>query len=102
MNAKDHEMLVAILKHVDEKYDDPDEAKHVPYKVFTDMLARGFALSDKQRQWVKGVHARLFDEPEYENLISSGKAPRGREVPTPKVLQNLPMKPPVRRERKPQ
>jgi hypothetical protein len=32
----------------------------------------------------------------YQNLMSSGKAPRGREVPTPAVLLNKPLKPPGR------
>ena len=30
-------------------------------------------LTEKQRRWVKGVHEHLFDEPQYENLFSSGK-----------------------------
>ncbi len=36
-------------------------------------------------------------EPEYENLVSSGKVKRGAEVPLPPALQNLPKKPPHRR-----
>ena len=52
-------------------------------------------LSAKQRQWVTSVHERLV--PQYANLVSRGLVPRGREVPTPPVLQNLPKKPPPRR-----
>ena len=52
-------------------------------------------LSAKQRDWAKRVLER--HEPTYENLVSSGKVPRGREVPTPLALQNLPLKPPGRR-----
>lgn len=52
-------------------------------------------LTEKQRAWVRGVTSNVFDEPEYLNLVSAGKVPRGlREVETPAVLQNLPKKPP--------
>jgi hypothetical protein len=55
-------------------------------------------LTEKQRLWARGVTERAFDEPTYENVFSAGKIPRGlHEVPTPAVLQNLPMKPPGRR-----
>lgn len=53
-----------------------------------------YTLSTRQREWAE----RVADIPgAYQNLISSGKAPRGREVPTPTVLQNRPLKPPGRR-----
>jgi hypothetical protein len=52
-------------------------------------------LSDKQRGWVTSVHGRVV--PAYANLVSRGLAPRGREVPTPAVLQNLPKRPPPKR-----
>jgi hypothetical protein len=55
-------------------------------------------LTDKQRQWVTQVHERIV--PQYANLVSRGLVPRGREVPTPPVLQNLPKDPPYRRKRK--
>jgi hypothetical protein len=48
------------------------------------------SLSEKQRTWAKGT----LDEPTYENLVSSGRANRGKEVPTPAVLLNRPLKPP--------
>jgi hypothetical protein len=55
-------------------------------------------LSASQRLWICDVHEKLFDEPTYQNLFSAGKVPRGlREVPTPAVLQNRPLKPPGRR-----
>jgi hypothetical protein len=52
-------------------------------------------LTIKQRSWLKSV----LGVPEYENLITNGKAPRGREVPTIPALQrqNLPLKPPAKR-----
>jgi hypothetical protein len=52
-------------------------------------------LSGKQREWLRGVYDRFV--PQYENLVSSGKVPRGREVETPAVLKVLPKKPPVQR-----
>jgi hypothetical protein len=53
-------------------------------------------LTGKQRQWVTSAHERFV--PQYENLVSRGLVPRGREVPTPSVLQNLPKRPPLRRK----
>src|SRR5208337_4401506 len=52
-------------------------------------------LTDKQRTWVMSAHERIG--PEYENLVSLGLGPRGREVETPAVQLNLPKKPPTRR-----
>jgi hypothetical protein len=49
-------------------------------------------LTDRQRDWAESVHQRIV--PQYANLVSRGLVPRGREVPTPPVLQNLPKKPP--------
>jgi len=58
-------------------------------------------LTEKQRLWVHGVHERLFDEPQYENLFSTGRAPTGvyGKTPTPAVLQkSLPKRPPTKRK----
>jgi len=52
-------------------------------------------LTDKQRTWVMSAHERIV--PQYENLVSRGLVPRGREVETPAVLRNLPKRPPTRR-----
>lgn len=49
-------------------------------------------LTGPRRTWAKKVHERVV--PQYENLVSRGLVPRGREVPTPAVLQRLPLKPP--------
>jgi hypothetical protein len=57
-------------------------------------LDRYHQITDKQREIVASVYDRFH--PEYGNLVSSGKVPRGREVETPKVLQNLPKRPPGR------
>lgn len=93
LDREDEHKLREILRW-DEEH--PEREGFVQVSAFQGMLDRGYPLSDKQRAWVRGVYERLFDVPQYENLISSGKAPRGREVPTPSVLQNLPKKPPHR------
>jgi hypothetical protein len=75
------------------------------WSAFRDMLAAleesgegTFAtLTDAQRAWASEVAERVGCSPDYANLVSSGRVPRGREVPTPPVLQNLPKKPPGRR-----
>lgn len=57
-------------------------------------------LTDTQRMWAREVAERLgVDEPEYENLASSGKVARGREVATIPMLERdkLPMHPPRRK-----
>lgn len=94
-------MLDAIVRWCDER-PDPDEVEHhkVPEGAMRDMRAKaeaGFLLSEKQKEWIRGVHERLFDAPSYENAWSNGKVPKGREVETPAVLRNLPKKPPPRR-----
>jgi hypothetical protein len=65
-----------------------------------DLLAyasgKGFReLTEPRRSWLQRTLARVA--PQYENLVSRGLVPRGREVPTPAVLQKLPMKPPRKR-----
>lgn len=54
---------------------------------------RGFhQLTEKQRERVKATHERLV--PQYENLVSSGKVPRGREVEI--MVKDKPLRPPPR------
>jgi hypothetical protein len=64
-----------------------------------DLLAYGSGgyreLTEPRRSWLQKTLARVA--PQYENLVSRGLVPRGREVPTPAVLQRLPMKPPKKR-----
>lgn len=67
---------------------------------FRGMLERvqhGRALSHDQRIWVQDVIDKLFGEPVYRNEWSAGQILKGRDVPTPAVLRNLPLKPPTRR-----
>lgn len=54
---------------------------------------RQVQLSAKQREWINDK----LGNPTYLNLVSSGKVSKGREVPTPAVLLNRPLKPPGRR-----
>lgn len=58
-------------------------------------LDRYHQLTDKQRELAVKVHDRF--RPAYENLVSAGKVPRGREVEDPPALRNRPLKPPGRR-----
>lgn len=55
------------------------------------------SLSERQRAWVRDVYDRVFDEPLYENLASSGKLARGREVKLLVDDMPKPKKPPQRR-----
>ena len=55
-------------------------------------------LTDKQRSYARSITEKLFDEPQYENLWSSGKG-RGDygKTEVPAVLRApLPLKPPGR------
>ena len=96
LSTEDRNKLLACLRwSADHDLDDYGLTRFA--EAFGDMLARGRELSDNQRSWVWLVHERIGGDPEYENLIGSSKAPRGREVPAPPVLQNLPKKPPRKR-----
>jgi hypothetical protein len=79
-----------LLDHADELRDDERAA-------FDDMrrqLVSGERqhLSQDQNKWVRERHEQVV--PVYENAWSAGKVPKGKDVPTPKVLQNLPLRPP--------
>lgn len=85
--------------------DPPDQELGLPRPeaatAFREMLERGRALTPKQRAWAEGVATgrHVEAEPEYENLVSRGLVPRGREVEPPALLrrEKLPLKPPTRR-----
>lgn len=93
----DEGKLRACLQWAEEHEDEAPFAE-----AFADMLARlengrMRHFSQAQSAWIRGIHEKLFDEPEYSNEWSAGKVPRGlKEVPTPEVLQNLPKRPPGR------
>ncbi len=53
-----------------------------------------WALRPKQAKWVRTALGE--EDPEPDMRFTSGDVPRGREVPTPEVLKNLPKLPPGR------
>jgi len=57
-------------------------------------LDRYHQLTEKQRKVVQDIHDQLH--PKYENLVSDGLVPRGREVLEPEALRHKPLKPPGR------
>jgi hypothetical protein len=52
-------------------------------------------LTIRQREWVSEVAKRIGCIG-YENLVSTGRVPRGREVAEPEILKRRPLKPPGR------
>lgn len=95
----DLRVLRACIARIDEQPEDADKPDwYEPFSSMVDDLtaSKWPSLTERQRAWVRGVHGRLFDEPQYENLWSSGKVPRGNygKTPTPEVLQRRPLKPP--------
>jgi hypothetical protein len=89
---------------IEEDLDFPSKGKvsESEKKAFSDMLdrlldGRYACLTASQRKWAKGVLERAKEEPQYLNEFSAGKIPRGKEVATPLVLQNLPKSPPPRK-----
>jgi hypothetical protein len=91
--ARDLDLLTSVL----EKDDLSDSVR----AAFEDMQFKvdRYPLSKKQRAWARAIlDGDKYDpEPdECQNLWSSGKVPKGNDVPTPAVLLNLPKKPPMR------
>lgn len=76
-----------------------DDIETGEFKAFFDMLGALVSgeqrcLSVKQRVWAETVARRVWP-------LDASLVPRGREVATPTVLQNLPKAPPGRKESKP-
>ena len=93
--------LVGTLTEVAAKggIDGRTAAAHL--STFSDILdgmesARIQTLTERQRGFLKGVHARYCKGESYENSWSAGRVERGRDVPLPEVLRVLPKKPPTR------
>jgi uncharacterized protein YpiB (UPF0302 family) len=83
----EHALACVLKEEVRESFEDMKEK----------LLARPtHDLSEKQLKFVKNVLDQ-HDVPQYENLVSRGLVPRGKEVETPPALQNLPKRPPSRR-----
>lgn len=90
-NLRDED--IADLRLVLDEKNAPEvsERERVAFREMLSYLLRSHvmtSLSRKQRAWVKEVVERVKPLAGY---------PRGREVHTPAVLQNLPLKPPGRR-----
>jgi hypothetical protein len=76
---------------------DEDEEERFNARAFREMLDRGRPLSEKQHAWVADVYEKVIGDPQYLNLWSAGRVPKGRDVPTPEVLTRSPKRPPTRR-----
>jgi hypothetical protein len=89
MKDQDVELLECVL----EREDLSPSAR----AAFEEMAALGKDLTAKQRGWAQAALRgdRYEAEPEYENLVSSGRCPRGREVEL--MVKDKPLKPPSRR-----
>jgi hypothetical protein len=104
---RDLRRLRALVAHFGalEEAGEADENQQRHGAAFRDMLSRMESgrlriLNGRMRDYVKAIFERDCG-PEYENLVSSGKVPEGKKVPTPAVLkpENLPKLPPHRRPR---
>ena len=103
--ADDLKMLRELCAKADE-YDELEEGAHLEYperhrEAFRSMLdrmenAKLYQLSESQRGYVRGVYERVFQMPVYENLVSEGKVPRGKEVKLLIDEMPKPKKPPGR------
>ena len=93
IDLSDAALLTKLLSEHDEELSENER------EAFSDMADRlvenlHWKLLKKQREWAERVYERLV--PQYENLVSSGSVPRGREVPDPPALRHRPLKPPGR------
>lgn len=90
--------LAMLRRLVDDYATDLSDLERDAFDDMLEQLTSGAfgVLTAKQRDWAKTVAERV-GAVGYDNLVSSGRVPRGREVPTPAVLQRLPLKPPGRR-----
>jgi hypothetical protein len=91
LRESDMMMLQELLDDGDDKL---TEWEQDAFRSMLDALDRFQILTSKQRDFVKKAHERFH--PVYENLVSEGKVPRGKEVPEPEALRHKPLKPPGR------
>lgn len=97
LSKEDQRMLSRLIQRATELEEaDEETPKGLDVKAFEDMLAKNRPLTDKQRAWVNGIYDRVFDEPQYSNLASSGRLCVGRPVAL-LLPENLPKKPPTPR-----
>jgi hypothetical protein len=98
--AQVHELLDELVSRFE------DRLHELTLKAFLSMQAQTYRLTVAQSQWIINEAERLGLIDESSQNLWSGKTPaeqariRGREVPTPAVLLDRPLKPP-RRAREP-
>ena len=94
----DLDKLRALVAYADQAADDDEIPWAEPFRDMLSRMDRGRQreLTLRQREWICEVHEKVLGDPVYLNLVSTGQVPRGREVPTPEVLLNLPKRPPGR------
>jgi len=98
--AHDIAMLQQLLDHSDRLRDgEGDVFSSMLAKLDTAYSERRYAkLTDAQRHWVTDAANRLeLENPNDDPHERNRDVPRGKEVPTPAVLRNLPKAPPGRR-----
>jgi len=97
MSAEDRELLEAVLERPDLDQGAREAFEAMLQRFAVPPATNSAKLTAKQRAWAQAALRgdRYQAEPEYENLVSSGKAPRGREVEL--MVKDKPLKPPRRR-----
>ena len=85
----DRELLEAVLER-----DNLSEKALIAFSNMLDGLSFGRPLSAEQRAWATAAleGQQYVPSEKYENLVSSGKVPRGREVEL--MVTDKPLKPP--------
>jgi len=100
--AHDLALLQQLLDHSDRlRVGEADVFSSMLAKLDTAHSERRYAkLTDAQRHWVTDAANRLeLEDPHDDPRERNRDVPRGKEVPTPVVLRNLPKAPPGRRVR---
>lgn len=92
----DPELLAKVLAYLPERDDSQEEMRDTFTGWLNNIKTKKIkCLKPRDRGWVNSVLDRY--EPRVANLVSRGLVPRGREVPTPAVLRDLPKHPPGRK-----
>jgi hypothetical protein len=96
------EMLRELVDYASSCEDDAEPRWASSMQDMWDRYTRGRLnhFSDKQKSYVRETHEKVFDEPTYENLASSGRLTIGEALRTPVpevLLKPLPLRPPGRK-----
>jgi hypothetical protein len=92
----DKQLIDRLLEHEDEIL---DEEAVKAFRGMKNKIRLGYPLSSRQREWADNVYVDRDIQRHYnENLVSKGKAPRGRKLETFwwEKEENRPLKPPGR------